>query len=88
MKIFLITHGDRQYGVNAGHTEKELAQIKLISLPAGISLVVLGTGRRFKEIYENLQEKIKGISILYSPFAGSADSFDQNNELPHRKRMG
>jgi hypothetical protein len=76
--IHLITHGERNNGVNPGHTIEGIAQINALRLPEGITQVVIGTGLRFREIYEAVSSQLFPVrgAVRYSPFCGSADALD------------
>ena len=76
MPHYLITHGDRFFGPNPGHTSKGIKQIRTLQIPDDINLVVVGTGIRFQEIYEAIKPQIPGVPVKYSPFCGSADGLE------------
>lgn len=76
MTSFLITHGERFFGPNPVHKQEGIEQIKDLQIPADISLVVIGTGARFKEIYEVIKPHVDGVPVKYSPFCGSADGLE------------
>ena len=82
--IYLITHGERDFGVNPSHTDEGMQQIGNLTLPEKTSLVVIGTGKRFQQIYcmminsEHLQQDTP---VKYSPFCGSADGLEANRDI-------
>lgn len=84
--IYLVTHGKRFNGVNPSLTEEGKAQIERIhedvlpKIPARPPLVVVGTGKRFLEIYQILSPALTGIPVKHSPFCGSADSMEADND--------
>ena len=59
-KVFVVTHGDKENGSDAGMTEKGVKQIANIGI-WGIphipqpSLVLIGNGKRFMETYQVLE---------------------------------
>ena len=81
--VYLITHGKRNFGLDPSHTQEGLDQIAALwdKLPRGISLIVIGTGKRFYEIYCVLQAKLKGIPIKFSPFCSSADGLEADGKI-------
>jgi len=82
--VYLITHGERNFGVNPSHTDEGIQQIGNLVLPEKISLVVIGTGKRFQQIYcmminsEYLQQDTP---IKYSPFCGSVDGLEADKDV-------
>lgn len=83
MSLYLITHGERNNGVDPKMTENGIAQIELLRtlLPKAIALVVVGTGARFQQIYRTLSDSLQGIAVKYSPFCGSADGLDPGDKI-------
>ena len=79
--ISLITHGKRNFGVDPKHTTEGIEQIKNLQLPDNIALVVVGTGKRFQEIYETIRPKIYGATVKFSPFCGSADGLEADGNV-------
>jgi len=82
--VYLITHGERDFGVNPSHTRKGISQIEELVLPEEISLVIVGTGARFQEIYTamiNVGCLSIDIPTRYSPFCGSADGLEANGKV-------
>lgn len=77
----LITHGDRGFGSNPKHSEMGIDQIKNLTLPEKIDLIVIGTGKRFQEIYQFIQDKLSRIPVKYSPFCGSADGLEADYRI-------
>jgi hypothetical protein len=80
-KVYIITHGDNMLGANLGHTKEGLNQIKALPIPKEISLVVIGTGVRQREIYTIHEEKLVNVPVKVSPFCGSTDSFSQDKKF-------
>lgn len=83
--IYLVTHGNRFSGCNPGHTldgKTQIVRIREDFLPQipKPPLVVVGTGRRFLEIYRTLSLALEGVPVNYSPFCGSADSMEEDHE--------
>lgn len=74
--IYLITHGKRYFEANPRMNTEGLAQISKLRnlLPESISLVVVGTGKRFQQIYTILQSKLADVPVKFSLFCGGADS--------------
>jgi len=84
MMVYLVTHGKRIFGIDPSHTSKGIKQIENLILPREISLVVIGTGTRFQEIYEAMIDRghlRKDTSVKYSPFCGSADGLEANKDV-------
>ena len=86
MSIFLATHADREFGSNPGHTPKGFERLREIALmvPDDISLFVIGTGKRFREIYETMTAERGNLSSLpqkSSPFCGSADGMEADYNI-------
>ncbi len=82
--VYLVTHGERNFGMNPSHTSDGIQQIKKLVLGEEISLVVIGTGRRFQEVYDTMISQghlRRDIPIKYSPFCGSADGLEANKEV-------
>lgn len=84
MSIFLITHGDRFSGANPGHTEEGFRQLRHLApmIPGDISMFVIGTGKRFREIHETIIENrndLISVGQKSSPFCGSVDGLDITN---------
>lgn len=78
---FLITHGDRIYGPDPGHTVPGIKKIQNLSIPIGVNMVVMGTGKRFREIYTAIKCQIPRASLKYSAFCGSADGLEENGQI-------
>ena len=76
MSVFLITHGERNFGVNPKHKPEGIEQIRNLQIPDDISTVVVGTGARFREIYEVIKPQIPSVPVKFSPFCGSADGLE------------
>ena len=80
MKLFAITHAEKNSGTNPSLTEKGKADIKTVAerLPwSEIRDVVVGTGVRFNNILEMIIVLLGNPnfdSVRYSPLVGSADS--------------
>lgn len=75
---YIVTHGARLNGVNPRHTQEGLAQIASLRIPTDIKCVIVGTGKRFWEVFQTLSEKnpiAPDAPVLVSPFCGSADAF-------------
>jgi hypothetical protein len=88
MKVYLVTHGLRNSGPDPVHTPEGIAQIaalreKVASLP--ISTIIVGTGRRFQEIFETLmvgkETRWKYIPVFHSPLCGSADGLEKDGKV-------
>lgn len=82
--IYLITHGERNYGINPEHINKGIEQLRKLQIPSdigSISLVIIGTGARFREIYETIKSQIPNIPVKYSPFCGSVDGLEANYDI-------
>lgn len=84
--VYLITHGKRDFGLDPRHTREGAGQIrdlahKLERLPREISLVIIGTGIRFYQIYRILISILGGIPIKFSPFCGSADGLEADGKI-------
>jgi hypothetical protein len=75
-KVYLITHGDRNSGPDPKHTQKGRNQIILLEIPQNIDYVVVGTGTRFQEIYELIQNDTTGARVMHSIFCGSSDGIE------------
>jgi hypothetical protein len=78
-RIFAITHAEKKEGVNPGLTDKGMDDlIALIpKLPCNIRNVIIGTGKRFHDIFRAIahSEQLCIIwSVKFSPLLGSADS--------------
>lgn len=85
MHSILITHGNRFFGPNPGHTEEGFGQIRKVAqqLPATLPLFVVGTSRRFNEIYETVVQvkpELAAIPRIWSPFCGSADGLEADRK--------
>lgn len=80
-KIWLITHGLRHMGANPVHTKEGLEQIRNLPLPQRTPLAVSGTGARFLEILEIVQEKCDVQEVKYSPFCGSVDGLENDGNV-------
>ena len=81
--VYLITHSEKAFGVNPPLTRKGTLQIEKLLLVEEPPLVVIGTGRRFQEIYKTMVKKGqlgRDIPVKYSPFCGSADSLEANKK--------
>ncbi len=79
MKIFAVTHAEKELGINPKLTDKGMNDIiSLISkLPCVVRSVIVGTGTRFLNIFRAIEHAdalcmLK--SVKYSPLLGSADS--------------
>jgi hypothetical protein len=80
MKIFAITHGEKQDGGNPSLTFKGIQQIdnlvdKVLNLHP--TSVIIGTGRRFIETYYAISGTVPNLSfdqVKACPLLGSADS--------------
>ncbi len=86
MSIFLITHGDRFFGPNPGHTEKGFKQLRRLvpAVPIDTSLFVIGTGKRFREIHETITETrpdLISVRQKSSPFCGSPDGLEADGNV-------
>lgn len=85
--VYLVTHGERNFGVNPSHTCDGILQIEKLVLPKKVSLVVIGTGWRFKEIYKIMIGRgylgylSQNIPVKYSPFCGSVDGLEANKDV-------
>ena len=82
--VYLVTHGKRNFGVNPSHTRDGILQIEKLVLPEEVSLVVIGTGWRFKEIYKTMIGRgylSQDTPVKYSPFCGSADGLEANRDV-------
>jgi hypothetical protein len=82
--IHLVTHGERFFGVNPEHSCGGIRQIEKLVLEEEPSLVVIGTGARFIEIYNTMIEQgnlRKNTPVKYSPFCGSADGLEANKDV-------
>lgn len=82
--VYLVTHGKRNFGVNPSHTFEGIQQIRNLVPPKKISLVVIGTGWRFKEIYKTMIDRgylSQDTPVKYSPFCGSADGLEANKDI-------
>ena len=82
--VYLVTHGKRKFGVNPSHTPEGIQQIQKLTLPNKISLVVIGTGVRFQQIYcrmINAEHLRQNTPVRYSPFCGSADGLEANRDV-------
>ena len=78
-RIVAITHSDKASGANPGLTEKGKLQIGVTAgrIPAGLNRVIMGTGKRFGDIWTTikvLMHLMDIVSVRYSPLLGSADS--------------
>lgn len=83
--MFLVTHGDREYGVDPEMTDKGREQVLGLAsyLPKGISSVVVGTGKRHLNVCVLMMAGSNlglNIPIWTSPFCGSADSLNADKE--------
>ena len=74
MYKYIATHGDKEKGMNPGLTEIGKTQIANLSIPDGIKMVVVGTGKRFVDMLSVLRNRLGDIPIKFSPLCGSADS--------------
>lgn len=77
----LITHGLRLNGADPGHTPEGLEQVRRViaSLTLPIGMVVIGTGRRFQEMFGVLYDSNKvepEVPCRLTPFCGGAEGFD------------
>lgn len=82
--IYLVTHGERFFGVNPSHTCDGILQIEKLVLKEKPPLVVIGTGARFQEIYNTMVNKkqlSRDVPIKRSPFCGSADGLEANKDV-------
>ncbi|MBU2545501.1 hypothetical protein KKC65_03585 [Patescibacteria group bacterium] len=82
--VYLVTHGERLFGVNPSHTYDGILQIEKLVLREEISLVVIGTGARFREIYNTMINRghlQQDTPVKYSPFCGSADGLEANKDV-------
>lgn len=82
--VYLVTHGQRNFGINPSHTSCGFEEIGTLVLREKISLVVIGTGKRFREIYNTMISQghlQQDTPIKYSPFCGSADSLEANKDV-------
>ena len=80
--IYLVTHGKREGGPNPRMTADGLFQIERLRelLPKNTPLVVVGTGKRFLQVYGVLQPSLNGAKVEYSPFCGSADGMEPDGK--------
>ena len=79
--VYLVTHGKRFGGFDPGHTPEGIGQIERIDLKkisSTISLVLVGTGRRFKK---------KGLSMLLTQTTKVSEKFNSKPYL-HCLRAG
>jgi len=84
MKIFAITHAEKEAGSNPGLTENGLKDIltRAKELPRDeLKNMVVGTGKRFCEVSFAVRQRLTTLSghnsiesVKYSPLLGSADS--------------
>lgn len=82
--VYFITHGKRNFGINPSHTRDGILQIAKLALPEEISLVVIGTGWRFQEIYRTMINRghlSQDIPVKHSPFCGSVDGLEANKDV-------
>lgn len=81
MSAYLITHGERNFGPDPKHKPEGIEQIKNLQIPDDISVVVIGTGARFREIYDAIKPQLDDIPVKFSPFCGSADGLEANYDV-------
>lgn len=67
--LYAITHGERSSEPNPAHTAEGLKQIasmshKLVDYNLAVSFVVTGTGKRFIEIHQVLQQLIPNFAAI------------------------
>lgn len=80
--IYLVTHGERFLGHDPCHTQKGIEQIREISLKSitsPVPLVLIGTGRRFQEVYQILSPQLIEVPVQPSPFLGTADGLEMKD---------
>lgn len=85
MKIYLVTHPKKMCGFNPSVSDEGAQQIQRIreeifpefSKPP---LIVIGTGQRFKDTCDTLLRNLAEIPVKYSPFCGSGDSMEADND--------
>lgn len=77
---YLITHGDREEGVNPIHTDKGREQILRLEIPADVTKLVIGTGNRFQEIANMIYSKGGDYPCLSSPFCGGVEGIRMDTE--------
>jgi len=81
--VYLITHSEKAFGTNPPLARKGILQIEKLVLEEEPPLVVIGTGKRFQEIYKTMIDRghlQHGTPVKYSPFCGSADSLEANKK--------
>ena len=89
MSVYLITHGDRNFGPDPIQTQMGNGQINamciaIVRIP--VSMVVVGTGKRFQEIY-GLIGSFRGhlwrqsTPLKCSPLCGSADGLEPDGTV-------
>ena len=77
---FLITHGDRYFGPNPSHTVVGIQQVQNLKIPE-VKLIVIGTGKRFQEIYTAIKDQVSDVPIKYSPFCGGVEGLESNGQI-------
>lgn len=78
MNVYIITHGEKDKGVNPRLTEAGKTAITNLSVPNGITQVIVGTGRRFADVFTNIKDRVGNVPVKYSPLCGSADSGEKS----------
>ena len=86
MKMYLVTHGNRNFGCDPSLTDKgfeQIADIRVNLLPKipAPPLVVIGVGRRFEETYQGLNQSLRDIPMKWSPFSGSGDALEIDGRI-------
>ncbi len=81
--VYLITHGERYFGLDPSLNEKGIEQVSELcqKVPKNISIVVIGTGKRFYQIYCILKTRLMEKPIKFSPFCGSADGLEADGKI-------
>ncbi|MDO8183788.1 MAG: hypothetical protein Q7T49_02280 [bacterium] len=73
-----MTHGEKESGPNPSLTPVAKVKMGSVTLPQGITNVVVGTGTRFLETYQELKCQLLGVPVKFSPLCGSADNGEKS----------
>ncbi|MBP9701420.1 MAG: hypothetical protein KBD47_00370 [Candidatus Pacebacteria bacterium] len=75
MKIHILTHGDKEAGVDPCLTQTGVRQIESVTLPSTVFQIISGTGNRFQQSAEIVRRRLgHEKDTRFSPLCGSADS--------------
>lgn len=87
MKVYLVTHGKKGSGTNPGLTEEGRAAITKLILPDGIRLVIVGTGKRFLDTLQALNEQLGDVQVTYAPICGTADNCEKAGDNSYEMEL-